>query len=49
MGSLLDNMYSSSRSSIDKLLEEKDTPLEAVLADSDVLTECKWGHQRLIN
>jgi len=41
-------MYSS-RSNLDKLLEDKDTPLETVLSDNDILTECKWGHQRLIN
>jgi hypothetical protein len=45
---MLDSMMTSSRSNLDKLLENKDTPLETVLADSDVLTQCKWGNERLI-
>jgi hypothetical protein len=39
------------QSTIEKLLEAdgQSTPLEQILADSEVLTECKWGNQKLMN
>jgi len=38
------------QSKLDKLLEsaEGETSLEAVLSDSEILTECKWGNQKLL-
>jgi hypothetical protein len=40
-----------SQSKLDKLLENPDeeATLEAVLSDSEILTECKWGNQKLLN
>jgi hypothetical protein len=40
-----------SQSKLDKLLESQDgsATIEAVLSDSEILTECKWGNQKLLN
>lgn len=32
------------KSSIDTLLEREDCPIEELLKDGDVITECKWGN-----
>lgn len=37
------------KAGIETLLEDENCTLEKVLTDSDVLTECKWGNQKLIN
>jgi hypothetical protein len=38
------------QSNLDKLLESPEgATLEAVLNDSEILTECKWGNQKLLN
>lgn len=38
------------QSNLDKLLEsEEGASLEQVLADSEILTECKWGNSKLMN
>ncbi len=39
---------SSHRSNIETLLDKDDTTLETLLDDSEILTQCKWGNQRLI-
>ncbi|CDW85807.1 UNKNOWN [Stylonychia lemnae] len=49
LGSFLDNMMSSHRSNIESLLDKEDTTLETLLLDSEVLTQCKWGNQRLVS
>ena len=49
LGSFLDNMMNTRRQNIELLLEKEDTTLETVLADSEILTECKWGNQKLLN
>lgn len=41
-------MMSSHRSNIETLLDKDDTTLETLLDDSEILTQCKWGNQRLI-
>ena len=41
-------MMSSHRSNIETLLDKDDTTLESLLDDSEILTQCKWGNQRLI-
>ncbi len=55
-GSFLDSMMSGGRgtqSNLDKLLESASNDpngasLEAVLNDSEILTECKWANKRLL-
>ena len=32
---------------IDTLLDSENCTLEKVLADNDVITECKWGNSKL--
>eukprot|EP00347_Sterkiella_histriomuscorum_P002974 403366086 len=49
LGSFLDNMMSSHRSNIETLLDKDDTKLETLLEDSEILTQCKWGNQKLVN
>ena len=39
------------QSKLDKLLESAEggeASLEAVLSDSEIITECKWGNQKLL-
>jgi len=34
----------SGRQSLEQQIEREDLPIETVLADSELLTECKWGN-----
>ena len=49
LGQFLDNMIRPNKSNIDSLLEKPDCTIELLLADSDILTECKYGNQKVIN
>lgn len=49
LGSFLENMMSSHKSNIETLLDKEDTKLETLLEDSEILTQCKWGNQKLTN
>lgn len=42
-------MMQSHRSNIETLLEKEDTTLETLLLDSEILTQCKWANNRLVN
>jgi hypothetical protein len=42
-------MTSAKKSNIDALIEKPESTLEQLLLDSELLTECKWGNQKLIN
>lgn len=37
------------KSNIDSVLDSQDATIEKLLNDSDILTECKWGNQKVIN
>ncbi len=43
LGSMLDNMMTT-QSNLEQLLGDKETKLETILTDTDILTECKWPH-----
>lgn len=42
-------MMSHQKSNIDTLLDKGDTTVEQLLGESEILTECKWGNQKLLN
>jgi len=47
--SFFDNMMNAGKSSIDTLIEKEDCTIGKLLKEGELINECKWGNQKLIN
>ncbi len=46
---ILSNFRMAGKSSVDALLDQEDCTLEMILTDEEVISEFKYGNQRLID